>query len=144
MSHLLSSRSATHFIVCRDGQVTRMVRIEDIAIHVKNRAIDDASVGIETESGSPAPPYFIHGDWDPILYWRMYASIAWLVRAVAKETALPRDRAHIITHREADLGIPGAHVDPGPDFDGTADPAAPGAPAVPYDALSLRFPGENV
>jgi N-acetyl-anhydromuramyl-L-alanine amidase AmpD len=146
---LLSQRTAAHFMVCRDGRVIRMVKIENIANHVKNRAIDATSVGIETESGRPdnANP-FILSDWDPRAYWRMYASMAWLIRAIAKETSLPRDRAHVITHEEADRGLARAHVitheeadrglarahvDPGPFFENGR-----------YPEFDARFPGEAV
>ncbi len=131
---LLSQKTAAHFIVCRDGRVIRMVKIENIANHVKNEAIDRASVGIETESGQPSKTVpFILSDWDPRAYWRMYASIAWLTRAIAKETNLPRDRATIITHEESDRGRAGAHVDPGPFFDNGR-----------YPEFDARFPGEAV
>ncbi|UPT73129.1 MAG: N-acetylmuramoyl-L-alanine amidase [Elusimicrobiota bacterium] len=131
---LLSQKTAAHFMVCRDGRVIRMVKIENIGNHVKNGAIDAASVGIETETGQPdnSNP-FIASDWDPDAYWRMYASIAWLVRAIAKETNLPRDRAHVITHEEADRGLARAHVDPGPFFD-----------AGGYPVFDSRFPGQAV
>lgn len=134
VSWLLRQKTAAHFMVCRDGRVIRMVKIENIANHVKNSAVDAASVGIETESGQPdnANP-FILSDWDPRAYWRMYASMAWLIRAIAKETGLPRDRAHVITHEEADRGLARAHVDPGPFFENGRFPE--------FDA---RFPGEAV
>lgn len=133
VSHLLRARTAAHFIVCRDGRVTRMVKIEDTGNHVRNTAVDRESVGIETESGHPRPPHFRAGDWAPASYWRMYASLAWLVRAVAKEANVPRDRAHIITHEEADRGIPGAHADPGPFFESRS-----------YPEFDARFPGQGV
>lgn len=134
VSWLLSQKTAAHFMVCRDGRVIRMVKIENIANHVKNSAVDDASVGIETESGQPdnSNP-FILSDWDPRAYWRMYASMAWLIRAIAKETDLPRDRAHVVTHEEVDRGLARAHVDPGPFFENGRFPE--------FDA---RFPGEAV
>lgn len=133
VSWLLSQKTAAHFMVCRDGRVIRMVKIENIANHVKNSAIDAASVGIETESGQPGPSPFVHSDWEPRAYWRMYASMAWLIRAVAKETDMPRDRAHVLTHEEADRGLPRAHQDPGPYFEGAA-----------YPELDARFPGQAV
>lgn len=133
VSHLLNAKTAAHFIVCRDGRVTRMVRVEDIANHVKNDAVDRESVGIETESGHPRAPYFRDSDWSPETYWKMYASLAWLIRAISKEAGVPRDRASVITHEEADRGIRGAHTDPGPHFDGGTDPA-----------FERRFPGANV
>jgi N-acetyl-anhydromuramyl-L-alanine amidase AmpD len=133
VSWLLSQKTAAHFMVCRDGRVIRMVKIENIANHVKNPDIDAASVGIETESGQPGANPFIAEDWDPQSFWRMYASMAWLIRAIAKETDMPRDRAHVLTHGEADQGIPRAHQDPGPYFEGAS-----------YPAFDARFPGQAV
>lgn len=133
VSWLLSQKTAAHFMVCRDGRVIRMVKIENIANHVKNPAIDAASVGIETESGQPGANPFIREDWDPQAYWRMYASMAWLIRAIAKETDMPRDRAHVLSHGEADAGIPRAHQDPGPYFESAA-----------YPVFDARFPGQSV
>ena len=90
---LLSQKTAAHFMVCRDGRVIRMVKIEDIAVHVRNPEVRRTSVGIETEAGRPDNRRpFVRSDWDPQAYWRMYASMAWLIRAIAKETNLPRDR----------------------------------------------------
>ncbi|MBI5247192.1 MAG: N-acetylmuramoyl-L-alanine amidase [Elusimicrobia bacterium] len=134
VSWLLKQKTAAHFMVCRDGRVIRMVKIENIANHVKNGAIDAASVGIETESGHPEKKEpFLADDWNPAKYWRMYASMAWLVRAIAKETNLPRDRAHVITHEESDRGMRDAHTDPGPFFNGAA-----------YTDFDARFPGQAV
>lgn len=131
---LLSQKTAAHFMVCRDGRVIRMVKIENIANHVKNDAVDRASVGIETETGQPGSLNpFILSDWDPRAYWRLYASMGWLIRAIAKEADMPRDRSAVITHEEADRGLARAHVDPGPFFDYGRFPE--------FDA---RFPGEAV
>ncbi len=52
---LAQQTTAAHFMVCRDGRVYQMVKIENIGNHVKNGDIDKASVGIETESGHPKP-----------------------------------------------------------------------------------------
>lgn len=134
VSWLLSQKTAAHFMVCRDGRVIRMVKIENIANQVKNDEVDKAAVGIETESGTPnAQNPFVQSDWNPNQYWRMYASMAWLIRAIAKETNLPRDQAHVITHEEADRGIPRAHVDPGPFFQSGT-----------YPEFDARFPGQSV
>lgn len=131
---LLSQKTAAHFMVCRDGRVIRMVKIENIANQVKNSAIDAAAVGIETESGHPGNLNpFVKSDWNPESYWRMYASMAWLIRAIAKETNVPRDRQHVITHEESDRGMARAHVDPGPYFQDAA-----------YPEFDARFPGQAV
>jgi len=133
IDHLLGKPTAAHFIVSKKGDVTRMVAIKDLANHVRNTAIEKASVGIETETGMPKLPHFTKVDWDPVDRWRMYASLAWLIRAIAKETGVPRDEAHIITHEESDRGIKGAHTDPGPFF-GTEV----------YPVFEARFPGKRV
>ncbi len=131
---LLRKKTAAHFMVCRDGRVIRMVKIENIANHVKTDAINRTSVGIETESGQPGSDNpFVQSDWSPSDYWRMYASIAWLIRAIAQEVDLPRDRSHIITHEEADRSMARAHVDPGPFFESGR-----------YPEFDARFPGEAV
>lgn len=130
---LLKRPTAAHFIVSRNGDVTRMVDIKNIANHVKNPVIRDASVGIETETGHPTPPVFRPEDWDPAQAWRMYASLAWLIRAISNEAGVPRDEQHIIGHLEADKGIPNAHTDPGPYYYDHV-----------YPDFEQRFPGQNV
>lgn len=130
--HLLNATTAAHFMVCRDGQVTRMVRIENVANHIRNDALEREAVGIETESGHPRAPIFREEDWSPALQWRMYASLAMLIRAISRETGMPRDRAHIVTHEEADRAFNG-HTDPGPIFEGHV-----------YSEFGVRFPGQSV
>lgn len=126
--------AAAHFMVCEGGSVTRLVAIKDIALHVKNKEINAASVGIETETGyNDGTEKFALADWDPDTRWRMYASLAWLIRAVAEEAGVPRDERHIIGHYDADLGIPRAHTDPGPMYYGQS-----------YPAFDKRFPGQGV
>lgn len=133
IEHLLKKPTAAHFIVSRQGDVTRMVRIKDIAMHVKNPAIRAESVGIETETGISRAPWFTPQDWDPEETWKMYSSLAWLIRAVAKEARVPRDEAHILGHEEVDRGMRDAHTDPGPYFYTQV-----------YPAFAARFPGEGV
>lgn len=133
IEYLLRRPQAAHFMVSRKGDVARMVEIKNIALHVKNRAIRDASIGIETETGFSRPPWYTEADWEPASAWRMYASLAWLIRAVAKEASMPRDEAHIIGHLDADRGIRGAHEDPGHYFYDKA-----------YPAFEERFPGGGV
>lgn len=133
IDHLLRNPVAAHFVVGKSGDVTRMVAIKNLARHVKNPVIEAASVGIETETGIPKAPWFVPGDWDPGTRWRMYASLAWVIRAVAKEAGVPRDTEHIIGHVEADRGIPGAHTDPGDYFYKAS-----------YPLFEDRFPGQGV
>lgn len=117
VNYLLRHTVAAHFMVCRDGEIVRMVPVTDNARHVKNGAINESSIGIETETGYGSAPYFKASDWDPRGRWRLYASLSWLIRDIARQTGIPLDRQHVITHRAADAGIPGGHTDPGPYFD---------------------------
>lgn len=136
IGHLLKKAVAAHFMVGADGRVAVMVDIDDIANHIKNDLIEVASVGIETETGMLKKPYFLASDWDPRERWRMYSSLAWLIRGIHYETGganggVPRDTAHVITHEEADAGEPDAHTDPGPYFNSQT-----------YGEFDVRFPGE--
>ena len=133
IDHLLRKPVAAHFMVGKDGAVTRMVAIKDLANHVKNPQIERASVGIETETGRMKPPWFSAADWDPGERWRMYAALAWLIRAIAEEAGVPRDTEHIIGHDAADRGLRGAHTDPGELFYNAS-----------YPLFEERFPGRGV
>ncbi|MBI3554512.1 MAG: N-acetylmuramoyl-L-alanine amidase [Elusimicrobia bacterium] len=139
ISQLQTHPQASHFIIALNGDVTRMVDIKNIALHVKNKEINAASIGIETENFTRNPKRrgqpidWKSADWDPDLAWRLYASLAWLIRAVAKECGVARDEAHIIGHLDADAGIPDGHTDPGPYFYDHA-----------YPAFEARFPGAGV
>jgi hypothetical protein len=150
VNYLLRIRAAAHFMVCRNGRVYQMVDIEDVANHVKNDAVNLRSIGIETESGhvtytdaagrsrrsSTEEQYFWAEDWDPKQYWIMYASIAGIIRAVAREARIPRDLAHIRTHEEADAGERDGHTDPGGIFDGSRGHV--------YPEFQQRYPGQNM
>lgn len=152
VNYLLQARQAAHFMVCRSGQVYRMADIADIALHVRNDDVKAHSVGIETDSGHlkigtdrrgrrvvlPATDAetFLEEDWNPSNYWIMYASLAGVIRAVAHEARVPRDAAHIRTHREVDLGEVGGHTDPGDLFDGRR--------GFVYPEFAQRYPGENL
>jgi hypothetical protein len=147
IGHLDSKPQAVHFVVGLNGDVTRMVELKDIGLHVKNDEINAVSVGIETESFTRSPkPYrtkkgklvippldWKSNDWDPDITWRMYSSLAWLIRAISKECGVPRDLEHVIGHREADLLERDGHTDPGPFFYDKV-----------YPAFEARFPGEGV
>lgn len=150
VNYLLRIRAAAHFMVCRNGRVYQMVDIEDVANHVKNDAVNLRSIGIETESGhvtytdaagrsrrsATEEQYFWAEDWDPKQYWIMYASIAGIIRAVAREARIPRDLAHIRTHEAADAGEPDGHTDPGGIFDGSRGHV--------YPEFSQRYPGQGL
>lgn len=150
VNYLLRIRAAAHFMVCRNGRVYQMVDVEHVANHVKNDAVNRRSIGIETESGhvtytdaagrsrrsATEEQYFWTEDWDPKQYWIMYASIAGIIRAVAREARIPRDLAHIRTHEAADAGIADAHTDPGGIFDGTRGHV--------YPEFQQRYPGQNM
>lgn len=137
IGHLVNnSGAAAHFMVGADGRVATMVDIDDYANHVKNdeeyanrfdlpyQNMNLHSVGIETETGQlDKNRPFLESDWEPRSRWRMYSALAWLIRGIHYETGgarggVPRDRAHIIDHSEADAGIPGAHKDPGHYYNG--------------------------
>jgi hypothetical protein len=133
IDHLLRKPVAAHFMVSQTGEVTRMVAIKDLANHVKNPDIEKASVGIETETGGMKPPWFSPEDWDPGQRWRMYAALAWLIRAIAEEAGVPRDTEHIIGHDAADRGLRDAHTDPGELFY-----------TASYPLFEERFPGRSV
>ena len=126
--------AAAHFMVCADGDVTRLVDIKNITLHVKNKDVNDTSVGIETETGwDGSKERFTDADWDPDTRWKMYSSLAWLIRAVAEEAKVPRDEQHILGHLQVDLGIPDAHTDPGPLFYSKV-----------YPAFEARYPGQSM
>ncbi|MDX6770314.1 MAG: peptidoglycan recognition family protein [Elusimicrobiota bacterium] len=133
VNHLLQATTAAHFMVCRNGRVYQMVDPANIGNHVRNDAVDQESVGIETESAYLTAPIFRKPDWSADLYWPLYASLAGTIRAVAKEAGMTRSRATIITHDEADQGIAGAHEDPGPYFE-----------TATYPEFDRRYPGEGV
>lgn len=148
VNYLLRVRQASHFMVCRNGHVYKMVEPEDIANHVKNDASKARSIGIETESGHltyvdaagrsrravTEEQVFWAEDWDPRQYWIMYASIAGVIRAVAREARIPRDFAHIRTHEDVDAGERDAHTDPGGVFDGSRGHV--------YPEFAQRYPGQ--
>lgn len=150
VNYLLRVKQAAHFMVCRTGRVYQMVEVDDVARHVKNDETNARSVGIETESGHLTytdargrsaravtdEQVFWTEDWDPAAYWPMYVSIAGIVRAVAREGRIPRDTAHIRTHKAVDAGERDGHTDPGGVFDG-------GRGHV-YPDFDRRYPGQNL
>lgn len=101
-----AAKVSAHYLVrSSDGDITQMVRDEDVAFHAtiyNNRAI-----GIEHEGFVGDASWFTDA---------MYRSSAALTRLVAGKYGIPLDRAHIIGHVE----VPGSdHTDPGPNWDWT-------------------------
>ncbi len=105
--------SAHYFIRSSDGDITQMVRDEDIAWQAGHWETNQRSIGLEHEG-------FVN---DPSWYTEtMYKSSANLVRHLADKYNIPKNRAHIIGHIE----VPGCpysgggkncHTDPGPHWD---------------------------
>ncbi|MFC0431483.1 N-acetylmuramoyl-L-alanine amidase [Kutzneria buriramensis] len=101
--------SANYVIRASDGQVTQMVRNQDVSWDVNNWTMNQHSISIEHEGvaaqGSSYTP-------------QEYQASAKLVRYLAAEYNIPLDRQHIIGHDE----VPGEltasqakqHWDPGP------------------------------
>jgi hypothetical protein len=94
-----SGRSAHYLVRSTDGQVTQMVRTEDIAWHAGNWTMNTASIGIQVES---KPGDGARGYSDAA-----YRSAAKLVRWLAAEYKIPLDRQHILGLDE----VPGAGSD---------------------------------
>ncbi|MFF8842083.1 N-acetylmuramoyl-L-alanine amidase [Streptomyces sp. NPDC015127] len=97
---------SAHYVVrSADGHVAQCVRERDIAWHAGNWDYNTRSIGIEHEGWVDRPAYFTHA-----MYERSAALTAW----VCDRYGIPKDREHIIGHRE----VPGAtHTDPGPYWD---------------------------
>ncbi|NYH45998.1 hypothetical protein HNR22_005725 [Micromonospora jinlongensis] len=99
--------SAHYTFRSSDGAVTQSVREKDIAWHAGNWTYNTESIGIEHEGFVDNPAWFTDA---------MYRASAALTRSLATKYGIPRDRAHIIAHRE----VPGAtHTDPGPNWNWT-------------------------
>jgi hypothetical protein len=101
--------SANYVIRASDGQVTQMVRNQDVTWDVNNWTMNQHSISIEHEGvasqGSSYTP-------------QMYQASAKLVRYLAAEYHIPLDRQHIIGHDEVSGELTGSqarqHWDPGP------------------------------
>ncbi|MEV4621550.1 N-acetylmuramoyl-L-alanine amidase [Asanoa sp. NPDC049573] len=102
-----SNVSAHYIFRSSDGAVTQAVREKDIAYHAGNWDYNTRSIGIEHEGFVDNPAWFTDA---------MYRASAALTRNLTTKYGIPRDRAHIIGHRE----VPGAtHTDPGPNWNWT-------------------------
>jgi hypothetical protein len=102
--------AANYVIRSSDGQVTQMVRNQDVAWDVHNWTMNQHSISIEHEgvAAQGATTY------TP----QMYQASAALVRHLAAEYHIPLDRQHIIAHEdvagELTRSQAGQHWDPGP------------------------------
>ncbi|GAA1882563.1 N-acetylmuramoyl-L-alanine amidase [Asanoa iriomotensis] len=103
-----SSNVSAHYVFrSSDGAVTQTVREKDIGYHAGNWDYNTRSIGIEHEGFVDNPAWFTDA---------MYRASAALTRNLTTKYGIPRDRAHVIGHRE----VPGAtHTDPGPNWNWT-------------------------
>ncbi len=99
-----SRRVSIHYVVGYDGQVAQMVEESVNAWHAGNSTYNRRSIGIEHEG------FAGRNNWTDA----QYRASAAITRAVCDDYNIPKDRQHIIGHKE----VPGAtHWDPGPHFD---------------------------
>ncbi|MEV0586284.1 N-acetylmuramoyl-L-alanine amidase [Nonomuraea sp. NPDC050310] len=97
------ARVSAHYVIrSKDGDITQMVRHKDVAWHAGNSGYNRRSIGIEHEG------YINNSGW---FTDAMYRASAALTKALCEKYRIPKDRRHIIGHKE----VPGAdHTDPGP------------------------------
>jgi N-acetyl-anhydromuramyl-L-alanine amidase AmpD len=106
------AHASVNFVVSREGRVSELVPLHDIAWHAGNWAYNLRSVGIENAGYVDDPAGF------PM---REYKATARLAATIARRSLIPIDRRHIIGHSEVPDpndplqggGIDG-HTDPGP------------------------------
>ncbi|GAA3441649.1 N-acetylmuramoyl-L-alanine amidase [Planomonospora venezuelensis] len=99
--------SAHYVIKSSNGAVTQMVRHKDVAWHAGNSDYNHRSIGIEHEGYVGNAAWFTDA---------MYRASAALTRHLCEKYGIPKDRKHIIAHKE----VPGAtHTDPGPHWNWT-------------------------
>lgn len=102
-----SQVSAHYCIRSSDGDITQMVREQDIAWHAGNWNYNKSAVGIEHEGWlSQASKWYTDV---------MYRRSAQLSAAISKRYGFPADRSHFIGHSE--VPPPNTHTDPGPGWD---------------------------
>jgi N-acetyl-anhydromuramyl-L-alanine amidase AmpD len=102
--------SAHYLIRSNDGQVTQMVRNNDVAWHAGNWYMNMHSIGIEHEGfAAEGATWYTE---------QMYQSSAKLVKYLAEKYGIPLDREHILGHSEyLTNDAKTAHTDPGPFWD---------------------------
>lgn len=133
------SKVSAHYVISRSGEITQMVRDEDIAFHAGNWKMNTLSLGIEHEG-------YAHKEnqWTVA---QMRASAA-LARWLCLRYRIPTNRRHILGHVE--VPRPSTHTDPGEFFDwdyylflvrggGRLDPKAP-AVANPPPWRKMAWP----
>lgn len=99
-----SAQVSAHYVVSKNGDVTQMVKEEDIAWHAGNWDYNEASVGIEHE-GYTAKDDVTDAE---------YRASAELTKDICNRNGIAKTRSYIIGHNE----VPGAtHTDPGPYWD---------------------------
>ncbi len=102
-----SSQVSAHYVIrSSDGDVTQMVHNHDIAWHAGNWSYNQRAIGIEHEGYMNDPSWYTEA---------MYQSSAALVRNLTDRYGIPRDRLHIISHKEIPNQVH-PHVDPGPNW----------------------------
>lgn len=106
-----ASKASAHYLVrSSDGEITQMVAHADSAWHVQ--CYNGRAIGIEHE-GYQANPSMWFTDV-------MYAESAKLTKYIADRHSIPKDRAHIIAHKEVPSSCnTNGHVDPGPGWNWT-------------------------
>ena len=110
-----SAEASAHYVVrSSDGQITQMVKEEDVGWHAGNWDYNLRSVGIEHEGYVSDCGYYTNA---------MYAASAALTADIAARQGVPLDRSHIIGHDEvpdpdgSGYGGSGHHTDPGSCWD---------------------------
>ncbi|MFF5112290.1 N-acetylmuramoyl-L-alanine amidase [Streptosporangium sp. NPDC000509] len=101
-----AAKVSAHYVVrSSDGDITQMVRDKDVAWHAGNSSYNARSIGIEHEGFINNASWFTDA---------MYRASAALTRALCDKYGIPKDRSHIIGHKQ----VPGAtHTDPGSHWD---------------------------
>jgi N-acetyl-anhydromuramyl-L-alanine amidase AmpD len=105
--------SAHYLIRSSDGEVTQMVKNDDVAWHAGNWYVNMHSIGVEHEGFAAEGATWYTEE--------MYRSSAELVKYLARKYDIPLDREHIIGHDQFHALRPsraaGMHWDPGPYWD---------------------------
>lgn len=99
-----AARVSAHYVVSHAGRITQMVADKNVAWHCGNW--NSRSIGIENEG------FAGQNRWTDV----QYRALAELTAGICDRYGIPKDRTHIVGHKE----VPGAtHGDPGPSFDWT-------------------------
>jgi hypothetical protein len=85
------AHASSHYVVSREGDITKLVALHDIAWHSGNHAMNLESIGIEHEGMTDDPSGFTDAE-----YRASARLVAWLVHVYG----IPIDRSHIIGHSE--------------------------------------------